>query len=110
MMTTRHLTDYNPANRLAHTPPRFYTKDATQIEQVLNLPPARHFQLHRWPDNDSHKGGIIHVEPADLRQLVDGASLGLDDLDPPADATELLDGPYLVIDTESVIDDEGADA
>ncbi len=110
MMTTRHLTDYNPANRLAHTPPRFYMKDATQIEQVLNLPPARYFQLHRWPDKDSHKGGIIHVEPADLRQLTDGTSLGLDDLDPPADATELLDGPYLVIDTESVIDDEGADA
>ena len=84
--------------------------DAAQVEHVLGLPTARYFQLHRWPDKDSDKGSIIHVEPTDLRQLMDGASLGLDDLDPPADATELLDGPYLVIDTESVFnDDEDAD-
>ena len=24
--------------------------DATQIEQVLDLPTDRHFQLHGWPD------------------------------------------------------------
>ena len=78
--------------------------DATQIEQVLDLPTARHFQLHGWPDRDSDKGGIIHLEPADLRQLMDGATLQSDDLDPATDVAELLDGPYLVVDDESIFD------
>ena len=81
-------------------------KDAAQISEVLNLRTPRYFKLHRWPDRDADKGGIIELEPADLRRLMDGAALEFDDLDPTTDATELLDGPYLVADIEPLFDDD----
>ena len=80
--------------------------DAARIAQVLNLPTARHFKLHRWPDRDSDKGGILELQPADLRRLMDGNALRFEDLDPATDATELLDGPYLVIDLDALFDDD----
>ena len=55
-------------------------------------------KLHRWPGLYADKGGIIELEPADERQLMDGAALEINDLDPTTDATELVDGPYLVVD------------
>ena len=80
--------------------------DAARVAEVLNLPTARCFQLHRWPDRDADRGGIIELEPADLRRLMDGAALKFDDLDPSTDTTELLDGPYLVVDFDPLLDDD----
>ena len=80
--------------------------DFAQVTEVLNLPTARYFQLHRWRDRDADKGGIIELEPADLRRLRDGAALEFDELDPATEVTELLDGPYLVVDFDPLFDDD----
>ena len=44
-----------------------------------------------------------------MRRLMDGSALEFDDLDPTTDATELVDGPYMVVDVDPLFDDDDCD-